>query len=240
MYGIIDSNQKITGPPSLNLQNDFAQIRSYPGSGTSVTDLSGNSTTGTLVNSPTFSTGNGGYLSFNGTNNYINYGSNIGISNITYDSDGTFCMWIYPTRNNQFLIGKNDGSNALGYGYVIFINSGNGISFTDIRDVSNGRYNSTSGLTLNTWNHITVVWVTSTGAYFYINGSAGGSPASYLGSGIKRDDQSFNLQFGFYTFADGAQLYYAGNMSELQIYKRALTSTEVLTNYQATKSRYGL
>jgi hypothetical protein len=53
---------------------DVGNASSYPGSGTSIYDVSGNGgPTGTLVNSPTYSSSNGGYLSFNGSNQRITY-----------------------------------------------------------------------------------------------------------------------------------------------------------------------
>jgi len=70
---------KAAGAPAPNYVSgasviyDFGYSTSYPGSGTTVYDVSGNGTNGTLVNSPTFSSGNGGYLSFNGTNQRVSY-----------------------------------------------------------------------------------------------------------------------------------------------------------------------
>jgi len=64
-----------TGPnivtSGLVLQLDAANTKSYPGSGTTWTDLSGNGNNGTLTNSPTFSSANGGIFTFNGTNQFI-------------------------------------------------------------------------------------------------------------------------------------------------------------------------
>jgi hypothetical protein len=68
LNGILDSNDKTISSGSV-LYVDAAQLRSYPGSGTSWTDLSGNNRTGTLTNTPTFSTSNGGLFSF-ATNDY--------------------------------------------------------------------------------------------------------------------------------------------------------------------------
>ena len=50
---------------------DAANKRSYPGTGTTWTDLSGNSNNGTLTNGPTFSAGNMGSILFDGTNDYV-------------------------------------------------------------------------------------------------------------------------------------------------------------------------
>ena len=59
----------------LVLALDAASNNSYPGSGTTWKDLSGNNNTGTLVNGPTFSSANGGTFILDGSNDYINAGS---------------------------------------------------------------------------------------------------------------------------------------------------------------------
>ena len=70
MNGIIDSNQKIV-TSGLRLSLDAAQLRSYPTTGTTWSDLSGNGVNGTLTNGPTFNSAYGGALVPDGTNDYI-------------------------------------------------------------------------------------------------------------------------------------------------------------------------
>ena len=65
---------------------DAASRKSYPGSGTTWFDRSGNGNNGTLTNGPTFSSDNGGSIVFDGTNDYVNCGTtlgNFGTSNFT-------------------------------------------------------------------------------------------------------------------------------------------------------------
>ena len=54
----------------LVLALDAADRNSYPGSGTTWTDLSGNANNGTLTNGPTFNSANGGSIVFDGTNDF--------------------------------------------------------------------------------------------------------------------------------------------------------------------------
>jgi hypothetical protein len=61
----------------LVLALDAGRTLSYPGSGTTWTDLSGNGNTGTLTNGPTYSSANGGSLVFDGVDDYVNLGSSI-------------------------------------------------------------------------------------------------------------------------------------------------------------------
>ena len=51
---------------------DAANRKSYPGSGTTWTDLSGRGNTGTLTNGPTYSSANGGSIVFDGTDDIVN------------------------------------------------------------------------------------------------------------------------------------------------------------------------
>ena len=61
-----------TGGPVLCL--DAGSRLSYPGSGTTWTDLSGNGNTGTLVNGPTYSSANSGAIVFDGVNDIVSIG----------------------------------------------------------------------------------------------------------------------------------------------------------------------
>ena len=78
---------------NLILALDAANIKSYPGSGTTWTDLSGKGNNGTLVNGPTFNSGNSGSIEFDGTNDSISLGPQIN-SDIT-ETDITVSFWTY-------------------------------------------------------------------------------------------------------------------------------------------------
>ena len=56
---------------------DAANKKSYPGSGTTWTDLAG-SNDGTLTNGPTFNSGDGGSIVFDGTDDLVDFGNNFG------------------------------------------------------------------------------------------------------------------------------------------------------------------
>lgn len=76
MSGQIGYRDTITNGLILNL--DAANYKSYPGSNTTWTDLSGYRNNGTLTNGPTFSTLNGGGITFDGVDDYV-----IGTSDFT-------------------------------------------------------------------------------------------------------------------------------------------------------------
>ena len=84
--GIIDSGQKII-TDGLVMHLDAAQLRSYPTTGTTWTDLSGNGNNGTLINGPTFNSGNGGSIVFDGVNDYVT-----GFNSISINTTSSFAI----------------------------------------------------------------------------------------------------------------------------------------------------
>ena len=71
---------------------DAANENSYPGSGTDWADLSGDATA-TLTNGPTYSSNNGGYIDFDGSNDHVE------VTGINVSALSTFTLeaWVYPT-----------------------------------------------------------------------------------------------------------------------------------------------
>ena len=202
---------------------DASNTRSYPGSGTTWNDLSGNGNNGTLTNGPTFSTANMGSIVFDGTNDYV-IASNSLLSHGT--SDWTYSTWL-----------KFNGTPSLG---TIFENGywNNSLlvrfetSVITIYSMSTYWGNFTLSPTLGLWYKLDFFRNGNT-LYFYLNGKLSQSisftadiqPTSniLIGSSQHAANQCFN-----------------GNISQFLIYNRALSATEVLQNYNATKSRFGL
>ena len=75
----------------LVLHLDAGNASSYPGSGTTWTDLSGSGNNGTLVNGPTYSSANGGSLSFDGVNDYVSVSNT---SQLRPSTELSIGMWI--------------------------------------------------------------------------------------------------------------------------------------------------
>jgi hypothetical protein len=97
-----------------------------------------------------------------------------------------------------------------------------------------------STLSANTWFYVTAVCQNGGGSIdLYKNGVIiSGSASSLLTSGtIQYDINEFNVGF---RFVGGPTDPYTGNITSVSIYNRALTSDEILQNYNATKSRFGL
>jgi hypothetical protein len=214
----------------LVLYLDAANRNSYPGSGTSWTDLSGNSNNGTLTNGPTFSSNNLGSIVFDGTNDYVIDSSTVNIP--TGNSSRTIQIWIYPKTDTCPLVQLGIGGNQI---YIMsFYNiTGTSYLFTDGINVDNNiTFSGTNLPTLNAWNHMTF-GNSGQNWFYYLNGISklSGTWSVTLNTvGQKyvignRDDVSVNPT--------------NGNIAQTLIYNRALTATEILQNYNATKSRFG-
>ena len=105
---------------------------------------------------------------------------------------------------------------------------------------SNNTYAETQSIdtnfSINTWYNLSLIANSSTGLVsFYINGVLDGSIAY---NGTLKQNAAATLSIG--SDPGVARRYWQGNVSNAQIYNRALSATEVLQNYNATKTRFGL
>jgi hypothetical protein len=217
----------------LVLSLDAADKNSYPGSGTVWSDLSGNNNTGSLINTPTFSSANGGSIVFDGTNRYISVPKQTAFVNTT-----TFTLAAFMKRRltssvvscYQGVPFNNDIALELWSDNFAYFEVGNG----------SDAYGTIANTSTN-WQYLTMVFDgTQTGnsnrLKCYINGILlsvtynGTIPATTSAS-----DSVFLI--GYYP---NPVNYSDGNIANVQIYNRALSATEVLQNYNAQKSRFGL
>ena len=193
-------------------------------------DLSGNNNNGTLINGPTFNSGNGGNIVFDGIDDYVNFsGTESGILNF---STGNFslCCWVKPGSSitGDGIINKRFGSR----GYRLDIYSAQGIRMLVVGDnavtiTANQIY------TVGTWYYVVGVAENNT-LKLYINSTLQNQTATYSGT----LSNSAVLEMGR---MDNNNLYSLdASVAQALIYNRALSSQEVLQNYNATKTRFGL
>ena len=232
----------ISGPKIITsgcvLALDAADKFSYPGSGTTWKDLSGNGNTGTLTNGPTFNAGNMGSIVFDGVNDYVDTTNSTGL-NFT-NTSGTVSLWFKTSVTNTFLIAKNMDSTG-GWGVLI---DASGIPLFEAKNNASGasafyRYVNATG-TNNVWHNIVAAFTTSTSVV------ANNTVSMYFNGVLNQSALTRVLVYGGNT-AGTIQLgrrtsggYFNGNISNVQIYNRLLSDNEVLQNYNATKSRFGL
>jgi hypothetical protein len=182
------------------------------------------SNNGTLTNGPTFNTGSGGSIVFDGVNDYVVHPS--------LDL-GTICSWSvwinYVRANNSneafVVLGANQNNR-----YNLFYNFPDKTFYISYGNNQFASFTYSPGLNASTWYNITHVREGSV-TTIYLNGT-------FIGTITRVSSVSslFNL-IGTETTA----AYFSNiRLSTVSYYNRALSSTEILQNYNAQKSRFGL
>lgn len=206
---------------------DAANKNSYKGSGNTWLDLSGNNYTSTLTNGPTFSNTNCGNIVFDGTDDYVSITQTLS----TPFTITSFVKYTDQSKGLNTLINTNPhpvlaiSLNRLGGG-ELYVYIGNGGGWYATPSIA-----SSSNMLVNTWYHLSFT-STGSGSILYLNGvNVGTSIYSPSGWGS-------TYYLGTIIIASGE--YLKGNIASTQIYNKALSATEVLQNYNATKIRFGL
>ena len=219
----------------LVLALDAGSKKSYPSSGTTWTDLSGNGNIGTLTNGPTFNSANGGSIAFDGTNDYVNCGN---ILNYT-SQNFSFNLWFKITNMNPS--GRSNAGNYLfnnGFdfqnGYICRVAPNGSVRFGTSQS-GVGQFSGTDAgvVTVNTWCNICISRNGSTVLTYFngVNATGESDPHTNPASA------STNLSIGL---NNGSNWYMFGSVAIFMSYNSALSATEALQNYNATKSRFGL
>jgi hypothetical protein len=212
----------------LVLALDAGNTKSYPGSGTTWTDLSGNGNNGTLVNGPTYNNANGGYIQIDGINDYISLVDNLGDP-----QQFSVSFWCYPTElnvdanNNYRRIFLTLGSST-NTTNVILIEQGGNISFR-VPGGTNTNMQGSGFSGINQWGYVTCVYNQSH-RQIYFNGVFKSQLA----------EAGVTVDFGSPQIVDPSDQIFKGNIAIFKIYNRALTASEVQQNFNATRSRFGI
>lgn len=216
----------------LVLALDVGNTKSYPGSGTSWSDLSGNGNDATLTNGPTYSSADGGSIVFDGTDDYCRI-TPASLLNSIGSSDFTVSMWIYratnpPSGNGEMLYQSAD----LNDGIVICISTTKFRVETRDRQSTNSSVNTISDIfTAGVWNNVVL---TKSGTTY-----KGYSQGIYRNQFTSYQDVSTTTGFvDIGRVSWWGPSYWEGNIAGVNVYNSALTASEVLQNYNAHKRRY--
>lgn len=228
------------GGPSVTsglvLQLDAGNVSSYPGTGTTWSDVGG-AYSGVLTNGAAYSSDDGGVIRFDGTDDYVNIGDHSSLR-APIGSAITIQMWakISSATAGEGLFSKQFGAASYD-GYSLVVNSNNRLQLNMNGSGVNGIYVSGSNnvWTTNTWHLFTAIVHFGGNSKVYVNTSkvidvnnaesGMGSPTAPLRIGQGIQDSAGHPAM------DVGQFYF---------YNKALTEQEITDNYNATKSRYGL
>jgi len=232
---------------------------SYPGSGATWFDLSGNNNNGTLVNTQNFSTAYGGQFAYpvtpstvSGTEPWTQLANAL----MNNQSAGTVSFWLqytpvtrvgdYHDNYGQALTSRQVDGSGTWFALTVsgFINSGGGPVLGTVGKIywhpRNGIVpaNSTANLAYNTLYNVVMTFTTSQ-CQFYINGSLDSTTSGdfSVSSGPVAPNAS---AVGVFRYGGEYYMPWSGFMYQVLLYNRALSGSEVLTNYNNTKSVYGL
>jgi len=219
---------------------DAANKRSYPGSGTAWTDLSGNGNNGTLVNGVGFSGDNGGGLVFDGVDDYVEITNN-DLYKFSNTQAFSLNLWVRCTATSSSASILAFATSARGYYFTLDIDGlRTNAFFFDYWDGGpfRGIQGNNNSITMNAWAMLTATSASNSvgDMKVYQNGIL----TSYTnrGSGTPSAINYDTLPMRIGARANSA--YFTGNIAQVSIYNRALTPQEIQQNFNATKSRYGI
>lgn len=219
----------------LVLHFDPSNTSSYSGTGTTLNSLVSPNLTGTMTNV----TYNSPYFVFNGASSTISVNDNALLEPDT--GDWSCEMWIYHsviTGSSRVLMGKTDnGGLAANWSYGLRTNTA-GATYMEVGNGTTSVTTPSYTVTTGQWYQIVGVWtnVALNSIEFYVNGSSQGSNSHSFAS-VKNSIRS--LYLGSYNGGEYSQ-WFNGRMGITRIYNKALSSAEVLQNWNANKSTYGL
>ena len=220
----------VTNGLVLNL--DAGQQNSYPGTGTTWTDLSGNGRNGTLTNMEVpgdYTSTNGGILTFDGVNEYVACSGTLTLTT------ATFIVWIKrgAATGQAARAGLIMSRSPTATGMNLNPNLSNfALAYHWNDDGSTYNWNSGLIIPLNSWS-MCALTVTSSLATGYLYQASGLTTATNSTSHGSTSMSVINVGRDAYESRP-----YLGSMAQALIYNRALTATEIRQNYLATKSRY--
>jgi hypothetical protein len=212
---------------------DAANRKSYPGSGTAWTDLSGAGNNGTLINGVSYSSSNMGTFVFDGVDDYINAGNDASINFGT--GNFTVSAWFKRATNatiNSRLLSKGGDSDVADRAGFAFYGSDTLLGFI-INPSGTRTIINAASYVVGEW--VNVVGLVERGVTMrsYKNGNLFESAAAPVGS------VSGDLSL-FIGNNNGTNLYWPGEIAQVSMYNRALTAAEILQNFNALKGRYGI
>ena len=239
---------EFTGAPvvdtGLQLWLDAGQLASYPGSGTTWTDLSGNSNNGTLTNGPTYSsTTNGGSIIFDGIDDYTTI---TGYKGVTGTNPRTTIIWFKAITLNaaQRLIAW--GTNTTGAKYCIRATDNSPWSLRcEISGSNLFGGSSAPNIVDGNWHMLSVVNPDNSAlsqVSMYVDGIllTDIDPTSANTGATVNTASGTDVSIG-HSIADALTTQYTnGYIPTVLIYNRALTADEITTNFNALRGRYGI
>lgn len=216
----------------LIINIDPANVKSYPGTGTTVNNLANSALNGTLSGA-VYDASNGGTFHFDGVNDIINFG--VG-SDFFPMQTFTFDIW-FSSDGTTATTGTTPALFGFTYGIGMFVNSNqlwvgldNGTNIQSFFGPTNYSFYDSS------WHHAAFK-ADSGNVYLYIDGDLVMSSTITSWSGTSRWPTN-SVNFG--RDNNNSMYFFRGKMGPIKVYNRLLSDAEVKQNFKAIRGRYGL
>ena len=218
---------------------DAANKDSYISGSSDTFSLINPSLTGSLKNDISFSSNNAGTWDFDGTDDYIDCGSNLGINNA---STLTFNFWWKSDNLVQCGFLGDAGSDTSTNVFHLYTWVGGSELYVFFKSGGTGGTNYVSNfnnlVTTNQWYMLTLIFDGTQGSNndrlkIHLNGESNNILNNYDTIPTTFTNASDNFFIG-----EGVSTDMAGEISNVQIYNKALSAAEVKQNYNALKGRF--
>ena len=215
---------------------DPSNSSSYPGTGTTLTDLSGNGINGVMSSTGVIQNK---MMTYNGTSSQVSIADNALLEPGT--GDWTIEAWVYYSvitgSTRTFISKTNNGGGSGDWSYGLRT-LGNGATRFEVGDGTTSVNSPSYTVSLGQWYQVVGVWtnVASNSIELYINGVSQGSN-SHSFTSVKNSTNP--LYLGNYN-GNEFQQSLNGKMGIFRMYNKALSSVEILQNFNANKYLYGL
>ncbi len=224
----VDYNPRII-TNGLVLCLDAANPKSYPGSGTTWSDLSGNGNNGTLVNGVGYTPVDGGSMVFDGINDFVN----IDQPQVSFSPNRwTICTWLKP--NNQY--SRFLTPNSAGIDHFLEYDNANqrvNVHVTQSADTNErNRVGVANTIPIGVWSY-SCVSIDVLNIKIYANSLL----TNQYTETISIANWSSTWRLGQ---RGNSTQWYSGNISDFMVYNRALSLEEIQQNFNSLRGRYGI
>lgn len=215
---------------------DAGNTASYPGSGTTWYDISGNKRNATLVNSPTFNSANNGTLVFSdGTYQHA-----------TFATPGNLSVWTVDCwfKTAKSFTGKVTSLITNEYDLASKLNVSLGTNYAP------NNYQLQAGFFNGAWRTTTSGVTPTIGVWYYLTGTYDGTTIRLYSNGVEvsnvvysgtpQSGGNYRIARRWDASATDSANYFDGSISVVRLYNRALSAPEVLRNFESMRSRFGI
>ena len=208
---------------------------SYPSTGTTWFSLAtGTTYNGTLNNGPVWSGGTPGFFTFDGTNDWVDFGA---ASSGSTTGSFTWGGWVKTTTSATQKVFMMRGNDASSSGWSLFLTKENDNKFqagvvTTTPGIVQTSATSTTTMSNDTWYYLVGVWTAGSSINIYVNGVLETTTATTR-TNLRTSGIGWNLMRG-----NGSD-YTNGSLSEFIVYQSVVSGANILNNFNANKSKYG-